>query len=136
MPPVRKRKERAEPEAVEAWLANHLVRPFAAVRLVVGPAVPVGSRPGRGLRAGGIAAGPSPGRRRGVGSVRVDGHRPVRRRPRRHDEGVPVQILDPHVSRKHFQILFKPETGLYYVLDMRSRHGTLVGGEANELAQA
>jgi pSer/pThr/pTyr-binding forkhead associated (FHA) protein len=45
------------------------------------------------------------------------------------DEGVPFQVLDPHVSRKHFQILFKPETELYYVLDMRSRHGTLVNGE-------
>jgi len=45
------------------------------------------------------------------------------------DEGVPCQVLDPHVSRKHFQILFKPETELYYVLDMRSRHGTLVNGE-------
>ena len=44
------------------------------------------------------------------------------------DEGVLVQILDPHVSRKHFQICFKPETGLYYVLDMKSRHGTLVNG--------
>ena len=42
------------------------------------------------------------------------------------DEGVLVQVLDPHCSRKHFQILYKPETELYYVLDMRSRHGTLV----------
>lgn len=46
------------------------------------------------------------------------------------DEGVPIQILDPHVSRKHFQILYKPETQLYYILDMRSRHGTLVNGVA------
>ena len=45
------------------------------------------------------------------------------------DEGVPFQVLDPHISRKHFQILYKPETELYYILDMRSRHGTLVGGE-------
>lgn len=45
------------------------------------------------------------------------------------DEGVPVQILDPHCSRKHFQILYKPETELYYVLDMRSRHSTLLNGE-------
>lgn len=44
------------------------------------------------------------------------------------DERVPVQLLDPHVSRKHFQILYKPETDLYYALDMKSRHGTIVNG--------
>ena len=61
----------------------------------------------------------------------VDNYYPLGRRTTvvGRDEGVPVQILDPHVSRKHFQILYKPETELYYVLDMRSRHGTLVGGE-------
>jgi pSer/pThr/pTyr-binding forkhead associated (FHA) protein len=46
------------------------------------------------------------------------------------DPGVPVQILDPHVSRKHFQILYKESTALYYVLDMKSRHGTLLNGSA------
>ena len=46
------------------------------------------------------------------------------------DEGVLVQILDPHVSRKHFQICYKPETELYYILDMKSRHGTIVNGVA------
>lgn len=61
----------------------------------------------------------------------VDNYYPLGRRTTvvGRDEGVLVQILDPHVSRKHFQILYKPETELYYVLDMRSRHGTLVGGE-------
>jgi pSer/pThr/pTyr-binding forkhead associated (FHA) protein len=61
----------------------------------------------------------------------VDNYYPLGRRTTvvGRDEGVPVQILDPHVSRKHFQILFKPGTELYYVLDMRSRHGTLVSGE-------
>ena len=44
------------------------------------------------------------------------------------DPGVPVQILDPHVSRKHFQILYKDNTELYYVLDMKSKHGTLLNG--------
>jgi len=44
------------------------------------------------------------------------------------DEGVLIQLPDPHVSRKHFQISFKPETALYYVVDMRSRHGTFVNG--------
>jgi pSer/pThr/pTyr-binding forkhead associated (FHA) protein len=44
------------------------------------------------------------------------------------DEAVLIQLPDPHVSRKHFQILFKEQTGLYYILDMRSRHGTFVNG--------
>ena len=61
----------------------------------------------------------------------VDSYYPLGRRTTvvGRDEGVPVQILDAHVSRKHFQILFKADTELYYVLDMRSRHGTLVSGE-------
>ena len=61
----------------------------------------------------------------------VDNYYPLGRRTTvvGRDEGVLVQVLDPHVSRKHFQILFKPETGLYYILDMRSRHGTLLNGE-------
>ena len=61
----------------------------------------------------------------------VDSYFPLGRRTTvvGRDEAVPFQILDPHVSRKHFQILYKPETELYYVLDMRSRHGTLVCGE-------
>jgi pSer/pThr/pTyr-binding forkhead associated (FHA) protein len=61
----------------------------------------------------------------------VDNYYPLGRRTTvvGRDEGVLVQVLDPHCSRKHFQILFKPETELYYVLDMRSRHGTLVNGE-------
>jgi len=61
----------------------------------------------------------------------VDSYYPLGRRTTvvGRDEGVPFQVLDPHASRKHFQILFKPETGLYYILDMRSRHGTLVNGE-------
>ena len=61
----------------------------------------------------------------------VDSYYPLGRRTTvvGRDEGVLVQVLDPHVSRKHFQILFKPETGLWYVLDMRSRHGTLLNGQ-------
>ena len=61
----------------------------------------------------------------------VDNYYPLGRRTTvvGRDEGVLVQILDPHVSRKHFQILYKAETELYYILDMRSRHGTLVSGE-------
>ena len=45
------------------------------------------------------------------------------------DEGVPVQLLDPHVSRKHFQIHYRESTDLFYLLDMKSRHGTLVNGK-------
>ncbi len=44
------------------------------------------------------------------------------------DEGLPVQLLDPHVSRKHFQIHYRESTGLFYLLDMKSRHGTYVNG--------
>ena len=60
----------------------------------------------------------------------IDSYYPLGRRTTvvGRDEGVPVQVLDPHISRKHFQILFKGETELYYVLDMRSRHGTLLNG--------
>ena len=45
------------------------------------------------------------------------------------DEGVLVQLLDPHVSRKHSQISYRESTDLFYLLDMRSRHGTCVNGK-------
>ena len=48
------------------------------------------------------------------------------------DEGVPVQLLDPHVSRKHFQIIYREQTGLFYLLDMKSRHGTYLSGKRVE----
>src|SRR4029453_16501935 len=51
-------------------------------------------------------------------------------------EGVLVQILDPHVSRKHFQILYKEETELFYLLDMRSRHGPFLNTERGERVEA
>lgn len=44
------------------------------------------------------------------------------------DEGVLIQILDEHVSRKHVQIRFNKETDLYYASDLKSRHGTYVNG--------
>ena len=44
------------------------------------------------------------------------------------DDGVPIQIVDPHVSRKHAQVRYNEETDLYYALDMKSRHGTFVNG--------
>jgi adenylate cyclase len=60
----------------------------------------------------------------------VDSYYPLGRRTMvvGRDEGVPVQLLDPHVSRKHFQILYREQTGLFYLLDMKSRHGTYVNG--------
>jgi pSer/pThr/pTyr-binding forkhead associated (FHA) protein len=60
----------------------------------------------------------------------VDSYYPLGRRTMvvGRDEGVPVQLLDPHVSRKHFQILYREQTGLFYLLDMKSRHGTLLNG--------
>jgi len=62
----------------------------------------------------------------------VDSYYPLGRRTMvvGRDEGLPVQLLDPHVSRKHFQILYREQTGLFYLLDMKSRHGTYVNGRA------
>ncbi len=42
------------------------------------------------------------------------------------DEGVAIQLIDPHISRKHVQIRFDKETGEYRVLDMKSRHGVFI----------
>ena len=60
----------------------------------------------------------------------VDSYYPLGRRTMvvGRDEGLPVQLLDPHVSRKHFQILYREQTELFYLLDMKSRHGTYVNG--------
>jgi pSer/pThr/pTyr-binding forkhead associated (FHA) protein len=44
------------------------------------------------------------------------------------DEGVLIQIVNEFVSRKHMQVRFDEETDLYYVQDMKSRHGTFVNG--------
>ena len=44
------------------------------------------------------------------------------------DEGVLIQIVDEYVSRKHLQIRYQDDTGLYYANDMKSRHGTYVNG--------
>ena len=48
------------------------------------------------------------------------------------DEGVPIQILDEHVSRKHLQIRFDKDSRQYYALDMKSRHGVAVNGRKIE----
>jgi pSer/pThr/pTyr-binding forkhead associated (FHA) protein len=44
------------------------------------------------------------------------------------DEGVLIQIIDEHVSRKHVQIQYNKETDLFYASDMKSTHGTFLNG--------
>jgi pSer/pThr/pTyr-binding forkhead associated (FHA) protein len=44
------------------------------------------------------------------------------------DEGLLIQIIDEHVSRKHLQIRFDKEKGQYYALDMKSKHGVFING--------
>jgi two-component system, cell cycle response regulator len=44
------------------------------------------------------------------------------------DEGVPIQIIDEHISRKHLQIRYDKEKNQYWALDMKSRHGVFVNG--------
>jgi len=44
------------------------------------------------------------------------------------DEGLLIQILDEHVSRKHMQIGFDKDKGQYYALDMKSKHGVFING--------
>ena len=45
------------------------------------------------------------------------------------DEGLPIQILDDLVSRKHMQIRFDKDKGKYYALDMKSKHGVFINGK-------
>ena len=54
------------------------------------------------------------------------------------DEAVPIQIVDPTVSRKHMQIRFDKESEQYYAVDMNSKHGVSVNGTriADETALA
>ncbi len=42
------------------------------------------------------------------------------------DEAIPVQIIDPKISRKHMKIRF--EDGKFYAVDMESKHGVFVNG--------
>ena len=46
------------------------------------------------------------------------------------DEAVPIQIVDPNVSRKHLQIRF--DAGKYYAIDMKSKHGVFINGKKIE----
>ena len=54
------------------------------------------------------------------------------------DEGLLIQILDEHVSRKHMQIGYDKDKGRYYALDMKSKHGVFINGSKidNETALA
>ncbi len=54
------------------------------------------------------------------------------------DEGLLIQILDEHISRKHIQIGFDKDKGQYYALDMKSKHGVFINGSKidNETALA
>jgi pSer/pThr/pTyr-binding forkhead associated (FHA) protein len=54
------------------------------------------------------------------------------------DEGLLIQILDEHVSRKHMRIRFDKDKGRYYALDMKSKHGVFINGSKidNETALA
>ncbi len=44
------------------------------------------------------------------------------------DEALLIQVLDDMVPRKHMQIRFDKETGRYYALDMKSKHGVFING--------
>ncbi|GDX98557.1 hypothetical protein LBMAG48_09610 [Phycisphaerae bacterium] len=46
------------------------------------------------------------------------------------DEGVPVQITDQRISRKHLQIRYDDARKQYLALDMKSANGTLINGRA------
>lgn len=42
------------------------------------------------------------------------------------DEGLLIQILDEHVSRKHFLLRYARESCRYFAQDLGSRHGLFV----------
>ncbi len=47
-------------------------------------------------------------------------------------EALPVQIVDPKISRKHFRISYQNDGDSYTVADMGSKHGTFVNGNRLE----
>ena len=59
---------------------------------------------------------------------------PLGRRPNviGRDEAVPIQIVDPNVSRKHMQIRFDAGQDQYYAIDMKSKHGVFINGRKIE----
>jgi pSer/pThr/pTyr-binding forkhead associated (FHA) protein len=44
------------------------------------------------------------------------------------DEGLPIQIRDEHVSRKHLRIRYDHDKDQYLADDMKSRHGVFING--------
>src|SRR5271170_1725556 len=44
------------------------------------------------------------------------------------DEGVAIQLIDDHISRKHLQIRYEHEKDQYLATDMKSRHGVFING--------
>ena len=44
------------------------------------------------------------------------------------DEALPIQIVDPKVSRKHLQIRHDRQNGHYTAVDMKSKHGVRING--------
>ena len=44
------------------------------------------------------------------------------------DEGLPIQLLDEHVSRKHLQIRYEKEKDQFVAVDLKSRHGVFING--------
>ena len=44
------------------------------------------------------------------------------------DEGLLIQILDEHVSRKHFLLRYDKQKRQYFARDLQSRHGVYVNG--------
>jgi len=42
------------------------------------------------------------------------------------DEALPIQVLDPQVSRKHLRIRFDREQDEYIAADLGSKHGVFV----------
>jgi pSer/pThr/pTyr-binding forkhead associated (FHA) protein len=45
------------------------------------------------------------------------------------DEGLPIQVLDPRVSRKHMRVGYDRRREAYTVCDLKSRNGVLVNGK-------
>lgn len=46
------------------------------------------------------------------------------------DEGVPIQITDSLVSRKHLQIRFDTSSESFHALDMKSANGSIINGRS------
>jgi len=63
-----------------------------------------------------------------MSGVQKDTYYPLGRRTNvvGRDEALPIQILDPRVSRKHMRIRFDPEKVRYNAADIGSKHGVYI----------